>query len=95
MTNSVLRNKTISTRVTEEVSDRAKANLAKEGLTVSEYVRLALIKAANNEVELVNFLDTPEALAAKKEVENGQVERIGDLDVLKAWVNRIDGNTKK
>lgn len=66
MTNSVLRNKTISTRVTEEVSDRAKANLAKEGLTVSEYVRLALIKAANNEVELVNFLDTPEALAAKK-----------------------------
>ncbi|PAL01527.1 RelB [Lentilactobacillus parakefiri] len=95
MTNSVLRNKTISTRVTEEVSDRAKANLAKEGLTVSEYVRLALIKAANNEVELVNFLDTPEALAAKKEVENGQVERIGDLDDLKAWVNRIDGNTKK
>lgn len=95
MTNSVLKNKTISTRVTEEIGDRAKANLAKQGITVSEYIRLSLIKAANNEVELVNFLDSPEALAAKKEVENGQVEKIGDLNDLKAWVSHLDANTQK
>ena len=73
MSNTIIKNKTISTRVTPDISERAKANLAKQGLTVSEYIRLSLVKAANNEVRLVSFLDSPEALAAKKEAETGQV----------------------
>ncbi|WP_056988229.1 plasmid mobilization protein, partial [Ligilactobacillus acidipiscis] len=59
MSNATIKDKTISTRVTNEISERAKANLAKQGLTVSEYVRLSLVKAANNEVRLLNFLDSP------------------------------------
>ncbi|POB81222.1 RelB, partial [Vibrio vulnificus] len=62
MSNTIIKNKTISTRVTPDISERAKANLAKQGLTVSEYIRLSLVKAANNEVRLVSFLDSPEAL---------------------------------
>ena len=50
MSNTIIKNKTISTRVTPDISERAKANLAKQGLTVSEYIRLSLVKAANNEV---------------------------------------------
>ncbi|HBF75757.1 MAG TPA: hypothetical protein DDW71_10955 [Lactobacillus sp.] len=57
----ITKSKVITTRVAEDISDRAKANLAKMGLTVSEYVRLSLIKAANNDVKLISFLDTPEA----------------------------------
>lgn len=50
MSHATIKNKTVSTRVTPEISERAKENLAKHGLTVSEYIRLALVKAANNEV---------------------------------------------
>ncbi|KRM94682.1 plasmid mobilization protein [Loigolactobacillus rennini] len=90
MANSVIKNKTITTRVTPDISKRAKANLAKQGITISEYVRLALIKAANNEVSLVNFLDTPEAKVAKHEAETGQVETIGTLNDFKKWLNHIN-----
>lgn len=37
------------------ISKRAKNNLAKQGLTIPEYIRLSLVKAANNEVRLVSF----------------------------------------
>ena len=50
MSNTIIKNKTISTRVTPGISEQAKANLAKQGLTVSEYLRLSLVKAANNQV---------------------------------------------
>ena len=80
MSASIIKNKTVSTRVTADISERDKDNLAKQGLTVSQYIRLSLIKAANNEVRLVSFLDSPEALKAKEEAENGQVKTDGSLD---------------
>ena len=92
MINRVIKNKTISTRVTPEISERAKVNLAKQGLTVSEYVRLSLVKAANNEVKLVSFLDSPEALKAKHDAEKGQVTTIGTLDDFNDWIDQIDAN---
>ncbi|MCO6542026.1 MAG: RelB [Lactobacillus sp.] len=79
MSASIIKNKIFSTRVTTEISKRAKDNLAKQGLTVSEYIRLSLVKAANNEVKLVSFLDSPEALSAKREVDNNQLKTIGSL----------------
>ena len=84
--------KTISTRVTPDISERAKVNLAKQGLTVSEYIRLSLVKAANNEVRLVSFLDSPEASAAKKEAETGQVKNIGSLTDFEDWIDKLDAN---
>lgn len=92
MSNTIIKNKTISTRVTSDISERAKANLAKQGLTVSEYIRLSLVKAANNEVRLVSFLDSSEALAAKKEAETGQVKNIGSLTDFDDWIDKLDAN---
>lgn len=90
MSNSVIKNKTVSTCVTEDISEKAKDNLAKQGLTVSEYIRLSLIKAANNEVCLVSFLDSPEAKKAKNEAETGQVSTIGSSNDFDAWIDKID-----
>ena len=92
MSTSIIKNKTVSTRVTSDISERAKSNLAKQGLTVSEYIRLSLVKAANNEVRLISFLDSPEALTAKKEAETGQVENIGSLADFDDWIDKLDAN---
>ena len=90
MSNATIKNKTVSTRVTSEISERAKENLAKQGLTVSEYIRLSLVKAANNEVRLVSFLNSPEALTAKHEAENGEVTEIGSLADFDDWIDQLD-----
>ena len=90
MPNAPIKNKTVSTRVTSDISEKAKENLAKQGLTVSEYIRLSLIKAANNEVKLVSFLDSPEAIQAKYEAEHGETETIGDLSDFSKWVDELD-----
>lgn len=92
MSTSVIKNKTVSTRVTLDIDQRAKSNLAKQGLTISEYIRLSLVKAANNEVRLVSFLDSPEALEAKREAETGQAKTIGSLDDFDHWVDQLDAN---
>lgn len=92
MSSSTVKNRTVSTRVTDELSRRAKANLAKQGLTVSEYMRLSLIKAANNEVRFVDFLDTPEALQAKHEADTGDVKVIGDLKDFDHYMDHLDGD---
>ncbi|WP_125980859.1 plasmid mobilization protein [Loigolactobacillus iwatensis] len=81
------KSKIISVRVTNAIVERAKKNLAKQGLTVSEYIRLSLVKAANNEVQLINFIDTPEALSAKKETENNNTESFDSVD---AWWNKLN-----
>lgn len=92
MSISVKKDKTISTRVTADVSERAKQNLAKQGLTISEYIRLSLVKAANNEVRLVSFLDSPEALEAKKEADTGETKTIGSLTDFDNWIDKLDEN---
>lgn len=45
------KNKIVSTRVSSNTYERAKNNLAAQGFTISEYIRLSLVKAANNETE--------------------------------------------
>lgn len=92
MSTNVIKDKTVSTRVTADISERAKNNLAKQGLTISEYIRLSLVKAANNEVRLVSFLDSTEALAAKREAETGQVKTIGTLSDFGDWIDKLDEN---
>lgn len=92
MSASVIRNKTVSVRVTPDISERAKHNLAKQGLTVSEYIRLSLVKAANDEVRFVSFLAAPEALKAKREAETGQVKTLGSLANFDKWLDRITEN---
>lgn len=73
-----------------KIRERAKDNLAKQGLTVSEYIRLSLIKAANNEVRLVSFLDSSEVLKAKEGAETDQVKTVGLLNDFDAWIDIIE-----
>ena len=55
--------------------------------------RLAsLDKSIIDEVRLVSFLDSPEALAAKKEAETGQVKNIGSLTDFEDWIDKLDAN---
>ncbi|GAX02567.1 antitoxin RelB [Secundilactobacillus pentosiphilus] len=86
----IIKSKVITTRVTQDIYDRAKTNLAKMDLTISEYVRLSLTKAANNEVKLISFLDTREAQQAKYEDQQHMAETIGDTDDFEKWVGNLD-----
>lgn len=86
------RNKTVSTRVTDKSYKDAKNNLAKQGVTISEYIRLALSQAASNHVQLINFLGTPEAQYAKYEAEHGKTNKIGNLKDFDRWIDKIDKN---
>ncbi|MDK7067261.1 hypothetical protein QP359_01950 [Lactobacillus paragasseri] len=36
-----------------------------------------------------SFLNTPEALQGKKEVENGNIKKIGSLDDLDEWIKNL------
>ncbi|MCI1290223.1 MAG: RelB [Lactobacillus sp.] len=85
----VLRNSTASTRVSKEIKNKAIKNLAKRGITLSEYLRFAVGKAADDDFELINFLDTHEAQQAKREVEHGQIEKIGKLGEMDKWMDKL------
>ena len=87
MDNMIVRNSSASTRVSKSV--KAIKNLAKRGITLSEFLRFAVGKAADDDIELLNFLDTPEALQGKSEVENGNIEKIGSLDDLDKWMDNL------
>ncbi len=89
MDNMIVRNSSASTRVSKSVKDKAIKNLAKRGITLSEFLRFAVGKAAADDIELLNFLDTPEALQGKSEVENGNIEKIGSLDDLDKWMDNL------
>lgn len=89
MDNMITRNSTASTRVSKVVKEKAVKNLAKRGITLSEFLRFAVGKAADDDIELINFLDSPEALKAKKEVENKNIEKIGSLDDLDKWMDNL------
>ncbi|MDF7638253.1 RelB [Lactobacillus sp. ESL0791] len=89
MRDTTTKNVIVSTRITKEIAKKAKKNLAAKGITRSEYIRLALVKAANNEVQLINFLGTPEALQAKKEVETGQVTTVDSLKDFNKWADGL------
>ena len=76
-------------RVSKNVKEKAIRNLATRGITLSEFLRFTVGKAADDDIELINFLDSPEALKAKKELETGNIEKIGTLDDLDNWMDRL------
>lgn len=82
MANKVTHDKTYSTKVSQEVGDKAEAYLAQYDISVSDYLSDALTKAANHEVKIINYLDTPEALEAKREAEAGEGKTYDSLEEL-------------
>lgn len=49
-------------------------------------------KEANNDVHLINFLDSSEALQAKKEAENNETKSFSSVKEFINWVNKLDVN---
>lgn len=82
-----MKNKTISTRVSEKIANKAKQNLENAGITVSEYLRMALISAAENGV--TDLLNSPEAMEAKYDAEHGKTKDIGTLEDYKKWSDSL------
>lgn len=89
MTAITTKNTTVTSRVSSKMVQKAKDNLAEKGLSISEYIRMAVYKAANDEVSFIDFLDTPEALQAKKDVENNNITKIGSLNDLDNWMDKL------
>ncbi|MFC6208079.1 plasmid mobilization protein [Levilactobacillus tongjiangensis] len=78
----------ITFRLSPTVKKIAQQKIEESGLTLSEYLRLSMIQIANDGFN--DFLSTDEALAAKKEVENGQLKRFDSFDEL--WADLNDEN---
>ncbi|AKP65245.1 hypothetical protein FC99_GL001921 [Levilactobacillus koreensis JCM 16448] len=81
-----VKNKIVSTRVSSDTYARAKNNLKIQGLTIPEYTRLSLAKAANSDVDCLDFSETT---IAKKEAETGQVSTIGSLAEFSDWLDSL------
>lgn len=52
----------------------------------SQYMRNALLNVANNKGQ---FLNSPEAVEAKKEAEKGLLVKIGNLNDFNKWIDKI------
>jgi len=78
----------VTFRLSPTVKRIAQKKIEKSGLTVSEYLRLSMIRVANDGFD--DFLSTDEALAAKKEVENGHLKSFDSLEELWADLNSED-----
>lgn len=89
MVSSTAKNAVITARIAAPIKERAKKNLELQGLTMSEFLRLAVVSAANDQVRVMNFLDTPKALQAKEEVESGKVGKISTVEGLDEWIDKL------
>lgn len=86
---AIKKDTTVTSRVSSIMAKKARENLEKHGLSLSEFIRMAVYKAANDQVTYINFLDSPEALSAKKEAETGKLHHIGNLDDLDNWIDKL------
>lgn len=83
----------VTVRVKPEVKQEAKDILESSGVTLSDFIRMSLAKVVED--GRISFLNTPEALEAKRQADNGEYEVIGDIGDLKEYVrNVIDESSK-
>lgn len=67
----------ISVRIAPKVKKAAEKELDKHGLSISNYIQFALANIADGQDDA--YLNTPNALEAKDEVEKGETKTIGSL----------------
>lgn len=83
----------VTVRVKPEVKREAKDILESSGVTLSDFIRMSLAKVVED--GRISFLNTPEALEAKRQADNGEYEVIGDIGDFKEYVrNVIDESSK-
>lgn len=84
------RTKIKSTKVTPTIAKKADKNIAKLGITVSEYLRLSLAKAANGHVEVIDYFNTPKFHKAENDATSGKVTTVAhNKKELQNWVNKL------
>ncbi|MFD3388889.1 type II toxin-antitoxin system RelB/DinJ family antitoxin [Ligilactobacillus salivarius] len=83
----------VTVRVKPEVKQEAKDILESSGITLSDFIRMSLAKVVED--GRISFLDTPEALEAKRQAENGEYEIIGDADDFNEYVRDIVNESSK
>ena len=90
--NNLINEKTVSTRVSQREFELAEKNLSKKGLSISEYLRLTLIKAADDEVRLIPFENSQEVVDSKKMIENNQGIISTDLNGFEEMIRKIQAD---
>ncbi|MBP3729974.1 MAG: type II toxin-antitoxin system RelB/DinJ family antitoxin [Mailhella sp.] len=75
-------NAVIRARVNEEVKERAAAVLASMGLTISDMMRMTLIKVAQDKALPFSLTPNDETVAAMQELDKGKGERFRSADDL-------------
>lgn len=84
-------NALVQARIDNEIKQEAAAVLESMGLTVSDAVRLMLIRVANEKALPFELLvPNAETIAAMKEARAGKGVRIGSIDALMADLNADD-----
>ena len=65
----------------------AEKELDKHGLSISNYIQFALANIANGQDDA--YLNTPDALEAKDEVEKGETKTIGSLKDFEKYTKKM------
>ena len=81
-------NAVVRARIDEDVKDEAAAVLAGMGLTVSDAVRMMLIRVAKEkQLPFSPLVPNEETIAAMKAARRGDVVKVGSVDALMADLN--------
>lgn len=84
-------NALVQTRVNEAVKDEAAAVLATMGLTLSDAVRLMLIRVAHDKaLPFEPLKPNADTIAAMKEARSGRLKKFGSVDALMADLDAGD-----
>ena len=79
-----------STKVTPTIAKKAEKNISKLGITVSEYLRLSLAKAANGHVEVIDYFNTPKFHKAELDATTGKTKTVAhNKKELQNWVSKL------
>lgn len=77
----------ISVRIAPKVKKSAEKELDKHGLSISNYIQFALANIADGQDDA--YLNTPDALEAKDEVEKGETKTIGSLKDFEKYTKKM------
>lgn len=88
-TQSTQKKERVSTSISSTIKNQAQEKLAKQGMSLSDFLRCALDEYVSGDITVENFLDTKEALRAKHNVESGKNLKSGTLDDFEKMLEKL------
>lgn len=79
----------ISTCISIDIKNQAQAKLAKQGMTLSDFLRYAVEEYISGEITVENYLDTEKAMRAKHNVESGKNLKSGTMEDFKGMIRSL------